>query len=504
MEESMNLQEAIEKFKKYQAKISAYGHAIGMLHYDAETCMPKGASDNLGKTLGILSEEGYKIRVSEELKEILEVLKKEESSLDPQTKKELELVIEGREKTEKIPMEEYVEYQIIRNAAGQAWQKAKAASDYELFKPSLEKLITYSKKFAKYEKPEEDNIYNTMLDDYEKGMTTDILDTYFSQVRESLVPLIAKITEKPAPRVDFLERSYPIEGQAKMAQYLMDVLGLDKNYCVLGETEHPFSMHFSNKDVRITTHYYENNLASSFFSVIHEGGHGMYELNTGDHLSETVLSSGTSMGIHESQSRFWENIVGRSHEFCTLVFPKLQEVFPEQLSDVTVDEFYKAINMSSPSLIRIEADELTYSLHVMIRYEMEKRMMLEDISVDELPAMWNKLYKEYLGVDVPDDAHGILQDVHWSGGMFGYFPSYSIGSAYASQITASLKEDLDLEALVQAGTMAPITEWLTEHIYQYGKMLTPAEVIQNCCKKDFDPKYYVEYLSKKYSELYQI
>ncbi len=500
----MKVQEAKIEFKKYQKKLSAYSHAIGMLHYDSETCMPSGASENLGETLGILSEDIYKMQVSNELAQTLKVLKENENELDPQTKKEMQEVLREKEKTEKIPMDEFVDYQICLNAAQQAWQKAKGESNYECFKPHLGKIIEYQKKFAKYIKPDETNIYNIMLDDYERGMTTDMLDDYFAKLRAAIVPLIEKIKSAPAPNVDFMSHKYPIATQRVLSDYLLDVLNIDKNHCVIGETEHPFSTHFSKNDVRVTTHYQEDSIASSFYSIIHECGHGMYELCTSDDLIGSVLASGTSMGIHESQSRFWENIVGRSLEFCELVFPKLQELFPEQLKNVTATDFYKAVNKSEPSLIRIEADELTYSIHIMVRYEIEKRIFANELTVEELPSAWNALYKEYLGVDVPDDAHGVLQDVHWSGGMFGYFPSYSVGSAYASQITASMQKDIDVKKLVASGDMAPIADWLTEHIYKYGSMLTPPEVIKNCCGVEFDPTYYVEYLTEKYSKLYSL
>ncbi len=500
----MTITEAVNSFKKYQKKLHAYGHAMAMLRYDSKTCMPKGASANLGVTLSILGEEIYKLRTSQELSDTLEVLKENKAELDAQTQKELEKILKSKERTEKIPMEEFVEYQVLRNAAQQAWHEAKEKSDYEIFKPFLEKIIAFRKKFVKYYEPDTENIYNTMLDGYEEGLTVDILDDYFSKLRADLVPIIHKIGEAPMPQYGFMSLNYPVETQRKLASYLMDILTIDKNHCTIGEVEHPFCTNFGKADVRVTTNYHENSLVSSFYSVIHECGHALYELNMGDDLDYSVLASGTSMGIHESQSRFWENVVGRSEEFCELVFPKLIELFPEQLHGVTPQDFYKAINTVSPSLIRIEADELTYSMHVMVRYEIEKAIFTGDITVDELPSLWNKLYKDYLGVDVPDDAHGILQDVHWSGGMFGYFPSYSLGSAYASQITESLKQDVDLSSAITNNDFKPVVEWLTEHIYKHGCMLTPPEVIMNCCKAEFSPEYYVKYLADKYTKIYNL
>ncbi len=500
----MNFQEALDAFRAHQNKEHAFGHAVRLLHFDSETIMPKGAFENFGQTMGILSEEMYKLSVSPQLTQIINVLKENKEQLDKQTQKELSEVIKDREKIEKIPMDEFVAYNILRNKAHLDWLNAKSENNYEIFKPTLKEIIEYQKRFAKYVNPNEENIYNTMLDDFERGLTTQIADEYFSKLRAALVPLIAKIKEKNPPNTEFLTRFYPEQGQRELAQYLMGVLQLNKENCILATTEHPFETNFSNKDVRITTHFYENNIASSFYSVVHEGGHAMYELNTADELTRTVLANGTSMGVHESQSRFWENMVGRSLEFIEFVFPKMKEIFPEQLSDVTAEDFYKAVNTAIPSLIRIEADELTYSMHIMIRYEIEKKIMLENADIDELPAIWNKLYKEYLGIDVPNDAKGVLQDVHWSGGMFGYFPSYSIGSAYAAQIAHFLNKEVDINSQIRKGDIKPVANWLKEHIYKYGKMLTPAEIIQNCCKEDFNADYYVNYLTEKYTKLYNL
>ncbi len=500
----MDFSTALTEFRAHQNKMDAYNHAMGLLYFDSETIMPKGAFENFGATIGVLTEEVYKLEMSEEFTNILKTMKENEDKLDAQTKKELEEILISREKIEKIPMDEFVQYQVLRSKTHADWVKAKETNNYELFKPALAQIIEFNKKFAKYVKPEEANIYNTMLNDYERGLTTAEADEYFAKVRSELVPLIAKIKEKPEPRTDFLYRNYPIDGQMKLSEYLMDFLNLNKDNCIMAQTEHPFETNFSNKDVRITTHFYENFLASSLYSVMHEGGHAMYELNTADELSKTVLASGTSMGVHESQSRFWENVVGRSKEFCYFVFPKIKEIFPEQLSDVTADEFYKAVNIAKPGLIRIEADELTYSMHVLIRYEIEKKIMLENADINELPAIWNKLYKEYLGVDVPNDGKGILQDVHWSQGMFGYFPSYSIGSAYAAQIAKSLEKEVDLKGDISKGDVKPAASWLKEHIYKHGKMLNPKQVINNCCGEDFSADYYIEYLKEKFSELYDI
>ncbi len=501
----MELQEKIAKFKAIQKKMAAYGHAMGLLYYDSVTTAPSRSAEALGATLGILSEESYKLSVNDELKQLLSDLVAAKDELDPQTRREAQRMYEEQEKMARIPMEEYVAYQLIQNEAGYVWHQAKAANDYAMFAPVLEKVISYQKKLARWYDPEAKNLYDVLLNEYEKGMSTAVLDEYFAKIKAAVVPLLHRVaTEGKAPRTDFVNRCWPIAKQREFSDYLMELLTIDRGYCAIGETEHPFTTGFSKHDVRITTHYHEDDLLSSLFSVVHEGGHALYELNMGDELVGSSLNGGTSMGVHESQSRFFENIIGRSRAFCEVIHPKLQELFPEQMADVTAEELYRAANHAQASLIRTEADELTYSLHIMVRYEIEKKIFADEITVEQLPAEWNRLYKEYLGVDVPDDTHGVLQDTHWSGGMFGYFPSYSVGSAYAAQMYAFMKKELDVEALVAAGDLKPVVQWLADRVHRHGCMIDPPQVIENCCGTAFDAQYYVDYLTEKFTKLYDL
>ncbi len=258
----------------------------------------------------------------------------------------------------------------------------------------------------------------------------------------------------------------PGRRSCQFSDFIMDVMDIDRDHCIIGETEHPFTINFSRDDVRITTHYFPDQVASSLYSVVHEGGHALYELHTGRELARTCLGNGVSMGIHESQSRFYENIIGRSRAFCSVLLPWLKEHFPEQLVDVTEEQFYRMVNRSQPSLIRTEADELTYCLHIMVRYELEKQMFAGTITAHDLPAAWNRLYKEYLGVDVPSDREGVLQDSHWANGNIGYFPSYAIGSAYGAQYLLEMQKDLDVEAAVRSGKLTAINRWLEEKIWK--------------------------------------
>ncbi|MCL2672310.1 MAG: carboxypeptidase M32 [Clostridiales bacterium] len=496
------MQETIAKFKEQLAKMKAYAHALAILSYDSETTMPKAGNAALGATMGFLSGEHYSLVTAPELREMLETLAQNREELDPVTRREVEYLQEELAKMERIPKAEYVEFNILLQTASQVWREAKNKNDYPAFAPYLAKIIDFSRRFAGYMNPALP-VYDAWLNEFEKGMTMATLDAYFADVRAKLVPVIHAIAER-GRKIDksCVEVEFPVWKQRKLSDYLMDLLTIDRDCCAIGETEHPFSTGSSKHDIRMTTHYYPTLMLSSFFSVIHEGGHSLYELHTGDELIGSPLAEGVSMGVHESQSRFFENLIGRSRAFIELIYPKLCEIFPEQMAGVTSEMLYLAANHSSPSLIRVEADELTYSLHIMVRYEIEKRLMDGTLTVDELPNAWNALYKEYLGIDVPDDTRGVLQDIHWSMGSFGYFPSYSIGSAYASQIYARMAQELDIDACVRAGNLKPVCEWLEEKIWKYGKMKTPGEIVENACGAPFDPKYYTDYLTGKYSALY--
>lgn len=334
-------------------------------------------------------------------------------------------------------------------------------------------------------------------------MDTQQLDVFFDTLRKGLVPLIRAIGEKPQIDDSFLHLEYPVEQQKAFADYLMEVMGLDRGHCGLGETEHPFTLEFNNKDVRITTNYDLHNVASSMYSVLHEGGHALYELGIRDDLQYTCLTGGVSMGVHESQSRFYENLIGRSRAFIGAIYPKVQEFFPAQLGNVTAEQFYRAVNKVEPSLIRTESDELTYCLHVMVRYEIEKQLIAGTLTAKEVPAAWAELYKEYLGVEVPNDREGCLQDSHWSGGSFGYFPSYALGNAYGAQMLHNMEQEFDVYGGVAHGDLSAVTGWLREKVHQYGHLLEPAEVVRNACGT-FDAHYYLDYLTKKYTELYRL
>ncbi len=498
-----SLDQALSALRKLQQTQAAYGHAMGILYHDAATAAPSDSWEGRGKTMEIMSEITYNLTADPQNGELLSYLEAHREELDAQTKRETEVLRKSYDQIHRIPAEEYVAYEVLLNEAQNVWHKAKNEDDFASFAPCLEKIVAYNKKFAGYYSPELPT-YDALLNEYEEGLTTKTLDAFFAQLRQSIVPLIARIQNARPIDDSFLYRHYPVETQRKFSDYLMEVMGMDRSHCGIAETEHPYTTEFNNKDVRITTHYHENNLVSSMFSVIHEGGHALYELGADDCYNYTALSGGVSMGIHESQSRFYENIIGRSEAFIHAIFPKTKELFPEQLADVDETMFYRAVNKAEPSLIRTEADELTYALHIMVRYEIEKQLMDGTLEVKDVPAAWKALYKEYLGVDVPNDREGCLQDSHWSGGMIGYFPSYALGSAYGPQMLKKMEEELgDIWADVAKGNLGKVTDWLREHIHRYASFKKPGELFQEVCGT-FDAKYYTDYLTEKYSKLYNL
>ncbi len=498
----MELLQACEQLTELQAKLSAFGHAMALIYYDGATTAPKGTAANRGQTLSILSRESYLLSTGETTVQLLEFLDAHKDELDAKQARTVEVAIKDIREMKKIPMEEYVAYQQLLVEAEDAWHTAKQTNDFALFCPYLEQIFATERRFALYCAPDM-HPYNYCLNKYEEGLTMERCDEFFAALRSRLVPLIAKI--KAAPQLDdaCIHGEFSEAEQEKFALELMKAMGIDMDHCGLGTTEHPFTTSLgSHHDVRITTNYDKENLASSMFSVIHEGGHALYDQNSDDSLAYTLLDGGVSMGIHESQSRFYENLLGRSRAFIDFMFPRMQECFPTQLANYTAEDMYRAVNLVTPSLIRTEADEVTYALHVMVRYELEKQLMSGELEVKDLPAAWNRLYFEYLGVEVPDDTRGVLQDSHWSGGGIGYFPSYALGSAYGAQLLAKMKESVDVDACLAKGDFAPINAWNRERIWQHGCLYKPGELLERALGEPFDPSYFTDYLEKKYTELY--
>lgn len=499
----MTLNEAIEKLNELEKSTYALNHALSILSVDGDTVAPKNSWKGRGKAMAYLTELAYKQLVNPETGEMLDTILQHREETDEVTFRKAELLKENYDEYNILPMEEFVAYQELTNESGAVWHDAKEKSDWEMFAPYLEKLVAFRRRFASLKDPSKP-AYDVLLDQFEKGASMESLDPFFRTLREELSPVIREVAAREKPVPAFMKGPWAVSGQRLFSRKIMALEGIDPLNCTLGETEHPFTDSTNKWDVRITTHYYENDPFSSMYSVIHEGGHALYELDVRDDLQFTNLAGGVSMGVHESQSRFYENIIGRSRAFCTPLLKIMKEVFPEQMKGVTEEELYSAINLSKPSLIRTEADELTYSLHVMIRYELEKAMIAGDLKVADIPGEWNRLYKEVLGVDVPDNKRGCLQDSHWSFGGIGYFPSYALGSAYGVQMLHEMEKTVDVRGTVAKGDLSPVTAWLTEKIHQYGSLKKPADLLPAAMGGPLDAKVYTDYLKKKFGELYKL
>ena len=499
-------EELIKKLDELERSLYVFYHLTANVELDATTAAPPDTSEGRSIAMEYLSNEQYKTLAAESTGELLRELIARKAELPAKTARQAEFLKREYDRMTAIPQDEYVKYDVLVSESQNAWVKAKKNNDFDSFAPYLEKIIEAKLRFIDLWDPKhERKPYDVLLDDYEYGMTSEMLDKFFAGIKQTIVPLVRSIVEKGwQPKSDFLFKEFPIEKQRELSDYLMNVLTIDRNHCNIGETEHPFTLNFNKDDVRITTHYYPNDVMSSFYSVMHEGGHALYELHTGDELRFTSLGGGASSGVHESISRFFENIIGRSRGYCDFVFPKMRELFPEQFEGVTPEMFYQGVNLSQPSLIRIHSDELTYSLHIMVRYEIEKALINREITVRDLPRVWGEKMKEYLGIDVPDDTRGVLQDSHWGSGSFGYFPTYALGNAYGAQMAERMKQDIDLDGCCAKGDLKPVVDWLTEHVFKYGCMMDPLPLFRQYCGAEFTYEPYCRYLKEKFSDIYKL
>ncbi len=496
-----------EQLMKRIDKVMAFQAALTLFEWDAETLAPEESMTYTSKTIGILSNEYFTNLINDDVKKLIQKLseEKEQKDLNFNQKAIVKDIKKSFKEMEHIPPAEYQAYSELTAKASGIWSKARQKKCFTDYSPTLEEIIYYLKKFAGYRGRKDKKPYDILLDDFEEGFNMEKLDEFFNKIKDAVISLLKEVAGKK----DFVDKSYnylhyDIDKQKEFCKYVSGYVGFDFNKGVIAESAHPFTTNIHNHDVRITNHFHENNLESAIFSIIHESGHGIYEMHIDDAITQTPVGTGTSMGMHESQSRFFENIIGRSKAFWTPLFPKLKETFPDQLKDITLDHFIKGINKAAPGLIRTEADELSYSLHIMIRYEIEKIIFEDEIKTEDLPEIWNEKYKEYLGIEPKDDGEGILQDIHWAGGSFGYFPSYAIGSAIAAQIYYHMKEIMPLEEYLTEGNLTPIREYLNTHIHKYGKTKNTNELLKEMMDEELNADYYVKYLTEKYKKLYDL
>ncbi len=498
----MSTEENLKKYHDWVFKMSAYRMALATISVDKQTVAPNGGNAYRDERTAFLAGELFSIQTDPEMFEILKELK-DDPTLDGDDARAIELYYKEACDSNCIPKEEFVAYTDFINESWNTWLKAKQANDYDMFADTLAKVIEWKKKLYGYRNSEL-SLYDRMLDDYEPGMTQEKYDAFFDKLKERLVPLIQKVTEAKQVEDSFLTGNFPVEDQKAFMDELLEYLGFDHSWGYQNETEHPFTNWICENDCRTTTKYLPDSVTSAVLSTIHEVGHAYYEHDCDPKYDGMILSEGISCAMHESQSRLCENYLGRTRAFWEYNYPNLQKHFPEQLGNVSLDEFVDAINVARPSLVRTEADELTYPLHILIRYEIEKGLFNGTISTDHLDQTWNDMYKKYLGVDVDGAAHGILQDVHWSDGDFGYFPTYALGSAYAAQYMHQMRKDIDVDNALASGHYDTCIGWLKEHIHKYGFRYPAETLIKMATGEEFNVDYYLDYLEDKYTKLYNL
>ncbi len=498
--------EILDSYKTLLSEIGKLDSAASLLAWDERTYIPEKAHEARSDVLGKLSKMSFELFTSDKMGEYLERLSEAElfSSLGEVDQASVRRVRKDYRRFRAIPPALYEQYTIDRSRSEFAWEKARAEDNFAAFEPHLTKMVDYARQFAELFGYEE-NPYDALLEDYEPGMTAAELKTIIEPLRSQLVPFVQQLlSEGTPPDNSFLHGNFPTEKQKALSLQVLKAMHYDFDAGRLDVTVHPFTTRIGPNDTRITTRYLEDNLLSSLFSSIHEGGHALYDQGIPKELTWSGLDDGASMGIHESQSRMWENMIGRSQEFWTFFYPTLVETFP-QFADVPLDSFYRATNRVAPSLIRIEADEVTYNLHIMLRFELEEALLNRRIEVKDLPDLWRDAMKRYLGVVPESDANGVMQDVHWAGGLIGYFPTYMLGNLYAAQIFHTAQQEIDdLPGKIRRGELLPLREWLREKIHRFGRIYEPKDLLQQVTGEGPNSQYFIDYVRTKFSEVYRL
>jgi len=482
----------IAEYLEFQKQANALDLAIRTISYDHVTIAPKAGAPYRIELLSYLQGERFSLTNHPRRIELLTAMSGMEDQ--PVWQREAQLQLEAYTKVQCVPKDTYVAYSKLCSEGEMIWEEAKAEKDFTKFAPTLKALVEMTKEIYGYRNSSQP-LYELMLDDYEIGSSMEMYDKFFTQIKQGLVPLIKNLKIKPKPLPQAI---YPVAKQQELLNHLTDYLQFPRDNLYMGVSAHPFSSTFSIKDARITTRYHEDDLLSSVFSLIHELGHANYNSQVDLQYEGMMVADAMSSGMHESQSRLYENYLGRRKSFWVSNFDYLKSLFPEQLNGVSLEQLMLGINHAQPSLIRVEADELTYCIHILIRYEIERGLFDGSIQVDDLETIWNQKMVDYLGVVVPSADLGVLQDIHWAGGAFGYFPTYALGSAYAAQLMHTMEQHLPVDELLAGGNMAPINQWLKTNIHFDGAYHLPLEVIQRVCNEPFNPQYYIDYLTAKY------
>jgi carboxypeptidase Taq len=494
----------LAQLKTMLAEITDLKGAVALAEWDHQTYMPPGGAEARGNQIGTLQRLIHDRQTSAEMGRLLDELKPYAVSLDPDSDdaRLVKVIAHDYEVATRVAAEWVVEFAQVTTLAQQAWIEARAKNDFPLFRPHLEKIVELEHRYVAFFPPA-DHPYDYLLDRFEPGMKTAEVKAIFDALRPRQVELIKAVAARPQVDASFLHQPFDEKKQWDFGVEVITKFGYDWKCGRQDKAAHPFTNSANRSDVRITTRLAPDFLNTMLFGTMHECGHALYGLGSDPGLDRTSLDDGASYAIHESQSRMWENLVGRSLPFWEHFYPRLQEIFPAQLGNVPLEKFYKGINKVQPSLIRVEADEATYNLHIMLRLELEIALIEGKLAVKDLPDAWNSTIKEYLGVTPPNDAQGVLQDIHWSSGYIGYFPTYALGNLVSAQLWEVIRRDIPgLAEQIRAGKFEALLAWLREKVHKHGRKFEPQELVQKITGSKIDPAPYLRYLKEKFSQIY--
>ncbi|MDG4474632.1 carboxypeptidase M32 [Thiovibrio frasassiensis] len=488
----------LAQLRKYSAELVDLHHALALMQWDQEVRMPRLAGEDRASQFATLSALVHRREVAPELGGLLAEVEAQKGNLSVEECALLRVMRRSYEQNTRLPEEFVAEFSRLTSQAQMRWLEAREQSDFTIFQPLLERLVALSRQQAEY-LGYAVHPYDALLDLYEEGLTTAQVTRMFGELQAPLVAMVKKFAGRLTP-LSFNE-PFSLAGQEQFAEHLLVAMGFDFSRGCLARSAHPFTTTLGHHDRRITNRYAPESL-DFIFGALHEGGHALYEQGIDERLAHTHLDDGVSLGIHESQSRFWENVVGRGNPFWQRFFPELQQAFPAQFSLLGLTEFVRGINAVTPGLIRVDADEVTYNLHVLIRFEIEKGLIEGSVQVADLPGIWREKYRDYLGVEVPSDAEGVLQDIHWSHGSFGYFPTYTIGNLAAAQIWEAYKQyDPGFQQTLADGNLSKVREWLVREIHGHGSVYLPEALLVRVTGAPLSAQPFLAYLEEKFSTL---
>ncbi len=488
--------EIIKDLKKRSSELTDLHHIMALLQWDQEVQIPTNAAQDRAGQLATLSTIIHRKEVSIELGDLLLEAEKQIAHLSETDRALIRVMRRSYDQSTKLPEQFVADFSRLTSQALNVWVEARKRSDFKMFSPLLEKIVSMCREQAEYlgytNEP-----YDALLDLYEEGLTTTQVASLFEEIKDPLTEMVHRAKQMPQQEIN-ISKDLERRRQTEFAEQALQKIGFDFTRGRQDVSAHPFTTTMGHNDRRVTNRYNPRSL-EFIFSALHEGGHALYEQGISSDLNHTALDNGVSLGIHESQSRLWENIIGRSLPFWQNLYPNLKEHFPGLFDNLSIEEFVKGINVIKPGLIRVEADEVSYNLHVLIRFEIEKGLMEGSLPVKDLPVVWNQKYKEYLDVEVDSDANGVLQDIHWAHGSLGYFPTYTIGNMAAAQFWHKFTQlHQDYEAIIAGGTLEKIRTWLTENIYRHGSVYQPAELLQKVTGEGLNPQYFLDYLRQKF------